>query len=105
LTEGTRSGSTCTTRPIYAAESYRVAAVGDGAGRVGLLETEERAGGDLVVAPSVYGVSDLKDDDSFSSPRTSRAQRHAGRGNGLGAAEADDGEKQRERGDGGHDAL
>lgn len=104
MTEGTRSGSTCITRPICAAESYRVAAVGDGAGRVGLLETEERAGGDLVVAPSVYSVSDLKD-DSFSSPRTSRAQRHAGRGNGLGAAEADDGEKQRERGEGAHDAL
>jgi len=55
----------------------------------------------------VIGVSDLKDDfeGSFLSRRTSLAQRHTGRGNGIEAAEADDGEKQREISEGAHDAL
>jgi hypothetical protein len=50
-------------------------------------------------------VSDLKSglEDSFSSRRTSRAQRHTAGDNGLGCAEADDGEKQRDGSEGTHD--
>ena len=88
-------------------ESYGVAGVGDDGGGVGLLETEERARGFLVAAPRVYSVSDLNSDAEvvFPSRRTSRAQRHTGRDNGLGRGEADDGEKQREGSEGTHDAL
>src|SRR5262245_32481418 len=93
------------TMPMCTMESYGVAGVGEGGGGVDLLETEEWAGGFLVAAPGVCGVSDLHSDleDSFSSRRTSRAQRHTGRGNGLGTAEADDGENQRDGSEGTHD--
>ena len=43
-------------------ESYGIAGVGDDSTRVGLLEAEERAGGFLVAAPGVCGVSDSKSD-------------------------------------------
>ena len=63
------------TTPICTVESYGVAGVGDGLGGVGLLETEERAGGFLVAAPRVYNVSDLNIDleGFFLSRRTSYA--------------------------------
>lgn len=38
------------TRPV---QSRRLTGVGSGCGRIGLLEAEKRAGGDLVIAPRV----------------------------------------------------